>query len=66
MGIELLIAIGLALSAYSAVQPAPGTYQIIQDGASIIRVDTRTGVMERCAVGEVLVCKVIQNPERSH
>lgn len=56
---EIILIIGLALSGYSIMQPSSGTYQIIKDETGIIRLDTRTGVMERCA-GEPLVCTVIK------
>lgn len=56
---ELILILGLALSGYSVMQPASGTYQIIPDGPNVIRLDTRTGVMERCTV-EPFVCKVIK------
>jgi len=46
---------------YGAIpHPNPGTYQIATEGETIIRMDTRTGAMERCSlVGNSLVCKQI-------
>lgn len=54
-----MFAVLIAIAAYSAFMPHanPGTFAVIQDGAGIVRVDTRTGSMERCSlVGNTLTC----------
>ena len=47
MGTELLI---LGIMVYQTLMPAVeiGKYQIIYDGESIVRMNTRDGSMERC------------------
>lgn len=58
MGIPEIIVILMAFMAWPHAQP--GTFQIVQDGESIIRTDTRTGAMERCTVaGNALTCEPI-------
>lgn len=48
MGLDLLIALGLAISGYSVLQPVPGTYQVVAVNQGLIRVDTRKGTAEFC------------------
>lgn len=50
--IAALIALSVGIAGYSVFgqHQNPGTFQAVQDGGSIIRVDTRTGAMERCLV----------------
>lgn len=39
---------------------AAGTYSVVSDRGSLIRTDTRTGVMERCSVaGTQMTCATI-------
>lgn len=56
---ELILIIGLALSGYAIMQPSTGIYQITTDGTAIIRMDTRTGKMERCS-GSPIECKPVE------
>lgn len=49
-----------ALLIYSAIPHGPntGTYAVTTDGPYIVRMDTRTGTMERCTlVGSVVTCE---------
>ena len=54
----LLIVAGLLI--YSAAQTPPGIYQVAPVNGAIIRMDTRTGTMERCTVGSVVVCESVK------
>jgi hypothetical protein len=50
----------ISIMAYSAFgqPPGAGTFSAVKDGADIIRMDTRTGTMERCEVdGATVTCK---------
>jgi len=54
------VAIILLLLYQAIPQPSPGTYMFTQDGTSIVRMDTRTGLMERCSlVGNTLTCRQV-------
>lgn len=51
----------IALLAYGALpHPAAGTYSFERDGETIVRMDTRSGSMERCTLGTTLVCEPVQ------
>jgi hypothetical protein len=53
----------VVLLLYSSFWPhaVPGTYQIVADGVGIVRMDTRTGLVEKCRVeGGRLVCEEIK------
>lgn len=57
---EILLAISLAAGLFSMAQPSTGTYTVMQQGGSIVRMDTRTGTMERCSiVGARVSCEEI-------
>lgn len=53
-----MTAILILLIGYSTFAPRehPGTFQAVAMGSEIIRTDTRTGAMERCSVGAVVIC----------
>jgi hypothetical protein len=55
---ELLIAAMVALQFWGSTQPVVGTYQIAADPSGmLIRLDTRTGLAERCVLnGTALTC----------
>ena len=55
---ELLIAAIVAMQLWGAVQPVPGTYQMSTHASgALIRLDTRTGIAERCVLnGTELAC----------
>jgi len=60
---EILIAAIIALQLYGAAQPVAGTYQIAIDSGGIIRLDTRTGLAERCAlIDGKLSCVPVAKP----
>lgn len=50
---EILLSLALICAivgaAWAWVSPSVGTYQIASDGQGIVRMDTRTGKMERVA-----------------
>lgn len=53
-----MTAILILLIEYSTLAPKdhPGTFHAVAMGNEIIRTDTRTGAMERCSVGAVVIC----------
>lgn len=57
-----MTAILVLLIGYSTLAPRehPGTFQAVAMGSEIIRTDTRTGNMERCSVGNVVICAPVQ------
>ena len=66
-GLDILIALAL-YGAFAA--DYPGTYQAFAAGGAIIRLDTRTGTMERCVIngtphGLVMACEEIDKEIRS-
>ena len=57
-----MTALIVALLAYGTFAPReyPGTYQITPTNGAIVRIDTRTGKMERCVVvGTSVTCEQI-------
>ncbi|MCR4297545.1 MAG: hypothetical protein NUV75_02145 [Gallionella sp.] len=58
--IEALLAISVAAGVWSMQQPYVGTYTLTKDGQTIVRMDTRTGTMERCTLaGNALSCRAV-------
>lgn len=57
---ETLLIISLVAGLFSMSQPSAGTFTAISDGSTIVRMDTRTGAMERCSLaGNILTCKAV-------
>lgn len=55
---EILLAASLLFGMFSMAQPSAGTYAMTQSGATLVRMDTRTGTIERCSlIGNEIDCK---------
>lgn len=55
-----MLSLVVILMAYNTIAtgPAPGTITALNHGNSVIRTDTRTGVMERCSIlGDAVQCQ---------
>ncbi len=62
--VVILVVTAVAGLVWSILAPSVGRYALASDPVGVVRMDTKTGAMERCRVlGEALQCKALETAQ---